>query len=113
MVSGRGSLLPGVLIGFIVILLLGSLPVLGPVIGGFISGLVARGGLRGGCMAGLFAGIFGAIVVSAIRILGGSLLFGIPGFFTMLGDQFIIVIAILYFGLIGALGGALAGALFG
>jgi Na+/proline symporter len=85
MVSRKGSLLPGVLIGFIVILLLGSLPVLGPVIGGLISGQVARDGLRGGCMAGLLAGIFCAIVVSAIRILGVSHLFGVPGFFTMLG----------------------------
>ncbi len=108
----KGSFWPGVLVGFIVMVLLGSLPVLGPVIGGFISGLIARGGVRGGALAGFLAGIFGASVVSVIRVLGGSLLFGIPGFFTALGVSFIIVIATLYFGLIGAVGGALAGALF-
>jgi hypothetical protein len=101
----------GVIIGFIVMVLLGSLPVLGPVIGGFIAGIITRGGVWGGATAGFAAGLFGAIVISVILIIGGSLLFGIPGFLTSLGVSFIIVIATLYYGLLGFVGGAIAGAI--
>jgi hypothetical protein len=90
--TAKRSFWLGVIIGFIVMVLLGSLPVLGPIIGGFI------------------AGLFGAIVISVILILGGSLLFGIPGFISALGVSFIIVIATLYYGLLGFVGGGIAGA---
>jgi len=101
----------GIIVGFIVMVLLGSLPVLGPVIGGFIAGIIARGGVWGGATAGFVAGLFGAIVISVILIIGGSFLFGIPGFLTALGVSFIIVIATLYYGLLGFVGGAIAGAI--
>ena len=107
----KRSFWPGVIVGFIVMVLLGSLPVLGPVIGGFIAGIIARGGVWGGATAGFVAGLFGAIVISVILIVGGSLLFGIPGFLTALGVSFIIVIATLYYGLLGFVGGAIAGAI--
>jgi hypothetical protein len=106
----KRSFWPGVVIGFIAMILLGSLPVLGPVIGGFIAGIIARGGVFGGATAGFVAGLFGAIVISGILLIGGSLLFGIPGFLTALGVSFIIVIATLYYGLLGFVGGAIAGA---
>lgn len=108
--AAKGSFWLGVIIGFIVMVLLGSLPVLGPIIGGFIAGLIARGGSWGGATAGFVAGLFGAIVISVILILGGSLIFGIPGFISALGVSFIIVIATLYYGLLGFVGGAIAGA---
>lgn len=108
--AAKGSFWLGVIIGFIVMVLLGSLPVLGPIIGGFIAGLITRGGSWGGATAGFVAGLFGAIVISVILILGGSLIFGIPGFISALGVSFIIVIATLYYGLLGFVGGAIAGA---
>ena len=108
--AAKRSFWLGVIIGFIVMILLGSLPVLGPVIGGFIAGIIARGGVWGGATAGFVAGLFGAMVISVILVIGGSLLFGIPGFLTALGVSFIIVIATLYYGLLGFVGGAIAGA---
>jgi hypothetical protein len=113
MAGRRGPFWVGVVVGFIVMVLLGSLPVLGPLIGGFISGLIAKGGARGGAMAGFVAGLFGVIVISIILIIGGSLLFGIPGFLTGLGISFIVVLAAFYFGLLGTVGGALAGVIVG
>lgn len=109
--AAKRSFWLGVIVGFIVMVLLGSLPVLGPVIGGFIAGIIARGGVWGGATAGFVAGLFGAIVISVILIIGGSLLFGIPGFLTALGVSFVIVIATLYYGLLGFVGGAIAGAI--
>ncbi len=111
MAGRKGSFWLGVIVGFIVMVLLGSLPVLGPIVGGFIAGLIARGGAWGGATAGFVAGLFGAIVISIIVIIGGSLLFGIPGFLTALGVSFFIVLATLYFGLLGFVGGAIAGAI--
>lgn len=111
MAAKKGSFWPGVIAGFIVMVLLGSLPVLGPLIGGLVAGLIARGGVGGGATAGFVSGIFGAMIVSVILILGGSLFFGIPGFFMALGVSFVIVIATLYFGILGAIGGAVGGAL--
>ena len=64
--AGKRSFWLGVIIGFIVMVLLGSLPVLGPIIGGFIAGLISRGGPWGGATAGFVAGLFGAIVISVI-----------------------------------------------
>ena len=107
--AAKGSFWLGVIIGFMVMVLLGSLPVLGPLIGGFIAGLIARGGSWGGATAGFVAGLFGAIVISVILILGGSLLFGIPGFISALGASFIIVIATFYYSLLGFVGGGIAG----
>ncbi|NYT17433.1 MAG: hypothetical protein GKC06_05445 [Methanomicrobiales archaeon] len=109
--AAKRSFWLGIIVGFIVMVLLGSLPVLGPVIGGFIAGIIAKGGVWGGATAGFIAGLFGAIVISVILIIGGSLLFGIPGFLTALGVSFIIVIATLYYGLLGFVGGAIAGAI--
>jgi hypothetical protein len=111
MAAKKGSFWPGVIVGFMVMVLLGSLPVLGPRIGGLIAGLIARGGFGGGATAGCVSGIFGAMIVSVILVVGGTLCFGIPGFFTALGVSFIIVIATLYFGILGAVGGAFGGAL--
>ncbi len=108
--AAKRSFWLGVIVGFIVMVLLGSLPILGPVIGGFIAGIIAKGGVWGGATAGFVAGLFGAIVISVVLIVGGSLLFGIPGFLTALGVSFIIVIATLYYGLLGFVGGAIAGA---
>ncbi len=107
----KGSFSLGVIVGFIAIVLLGSLPVLGPVIGGFIAGLIARGGAWGGATAGFVAGLFGAIVISVVLIIGGSLIFGIPGFLMALGVSLVIVLATLYFGILGFVGGAIAGAI--
>jgi hypothetical protein len=111
MAGKNGSFWIGVAIGFVVMVLLNSLPVIGPLIGGFIAGIIARGGMWNGAKAGFLAGIFGAVIISVILIIGGSLLLGVPGFITALGVSFIIVLAALYFGIIGLIGGLVAGAL--
>ncbi len=110
---GYGSeafLLVGVIIGFIVMVLLGSLPVLGPIIGGFIAGLIARGGPWGGATAGLTSGLVAAIILSVLKIIGGGLPFGTPEFIPALSIVFYIVAITLYFCLIGFIGGGIAGA---
>jgi len=111
MAGKSGSFWLGVVVGFIVMILLNSLPVAGPVIGGFVAGIIARGGAWGGATAGFVSGLFGAIIISFILIFGGSLLLGIPGFITALGVSLVLVTATLYFAILGFVGGAIGGAL--
>lgn len=111
MAGKSGSFWLGVVVGFIVMTLLNFLLVAGPIIGGFIAGIIAKGGAWGGATAGFVSGLFGAIVISVILVLGGTLLLGFPGFITALGVSFVLVIATLYFAILGFVGGAIGGAL--
>ena len=107
--AAKGSFWLGVIIGFIIMVLLGSLPLLGPIIGGFIAGLIARGGSWGGATAGLTSGLLAAIIISILKIIGGGLPFGTPEFIPAMAITFYFVAVILYFGLIGFMGGGIAG----
>jgi hypothetical protein len=106
----KGSFWIGVFIGFIAMILLGSLPVLGPIIGGFIAGLIARGEIWGGATAGLTSGLIAGIVFLIIDLFRLSLPLGTPSFLTTFGVTIGLVFLVLYFGLLGFAGGAVAGA---
>ncbi len=107
-----GNFWTGVVVGWIVMVILGALlPVLGPIIGGFVAGWIARGGTGGGAKAGAVAGIFGAIVIAVILIVFGTALLGGIGFLAGLGTSIVVIIStFLYFGILGLIGGAIAGA---
>lgn len=111
MAGKSGSFWLGVIVGFIVMLLLNSLPVLGPIIGGFVAGIIGRGGAWNGAVAGFTSGILGAILISVIFIVGGSLFLGIPGFLLGLGTSLIVILAAFYFGVLGFVGGAIGAAI--
>lgn len=108
--SGRkGSFWLGVVVGFIVMILLGSLPVLGPVIGGFIAGLIAQGEVWGGATAGLTAGLGAGIVFSVFELFSWGLPLGTPDFLMSFGLTIGLIFLVLYFGLLGFAGGSVAG----
>ena len=62
-------LLRGVLSGFIVMVFLGWIPVIGPVISGLIAGIVTKKGAFYGMLSGLVSGIIGSVVVIFALIL--------------------------------------------
>ena len=69
---GLGS---GTLVGFIVMIILGWIPIFGPLIAGFAAGLVAGGGAGRGATAGFLAGILGGIIIgTVITFLGVAFL---------------------------------------
>jgi hypothetical protein len=108
--SGRkGSFWLGVIIGFIVMILLGSLPILGPLIGGFIAGLIAGGEAWGKAAAGLTAGLGAGIVFLIFELFRWGLPMGTPDFLMTFGLTLGLVFLVLYFGLLGFAGGAIAG----
>ena len=106
----------GVIIGFIAMVFLSFLPILGPILGGFIAGIICGGGVVRGLVAGFLAGILGAVLL-AILVTTGLGFFGNLADFPLLGTVFggaigiVILIAGLYEGFLGLIGGAIGGAL--
>lgn len=64
------------MVGFIAMIVLSFLPVLGPILAGFAAGVVAGGGAGKGALAGFLSGIIGAIVAAIILSSLGAMLGG-------------------------------------
>ena len=115
--GGGGSLPLGVVVGFVSLLFLNFIPILGPILGGFIAGVIAGGAGRG-LLAGFLAGIGGAVLL-AIAITAGSGFFGglldMPLLGTLLGGAVgaVAIVMGLYNGFLGLIGGAIGGAVRG
>jgi hypothetical protein len=100
----------GVITGWALMLILSPfLPVLGPLVGGFVAGLLAKKGFWNGGKAGFIAGLFGAIVVAVILLIGGTFLLGFLGFLATLGIGVVLILAGLYYAILGLIGGAAGG----
>ncbi len=102
------------LIGFIVMMVLQPLPILGPIIGGIVAGAFLHHGTGSGAVVGFIAGIFGALVLTILLLTIGFLsgIFGqIPILGALVGGGLgIMTIAFsLYEGVLGAIGGAIGG----
>ena len=109
----EGNIWLAIVAGWIVMIILNIwLPVLGPVIGGFVAGWIARGGTWNGAKAGLLAGVLGWIVLSVMILIGASFFLGGVGFLVGLGTGLVLIAAaFLYTGVLGLIGGAIAGAI--
>jgi hypothetical protein len=108
----------GAIVGFIAMMFLDFIPILGPILAGFIAGLIAGHGAGRGLTAGFLAGILGSVIV-AVLIGGGIGFFGnlvhLPVLGSLLGGAIGLVIIILglYNAFLGLIGGAIGGALRG
>jgi hypothetical protein len=108
-VGSTGSLAIGVSAGFVLMIILGWLPIVGPLIAGVVAGLMAEGGLRRGAVTGLLAGTFGGVALALILTSVDPATFAPLGFSVdFLGSFMLAILSV--GGTIGALiGGALAG----
>ncbi|MDE1824844.1 MAG: hypothetical protein KGH61_04150 [Candidatus Micrarchaeota archaeon] len=71
--SKQGSIGLAIVIGFILMTLIGWIPIIGALIAGIITGVIARGAGRG-LAAGLLSGVIGLILLAIlISILGAAL----------------------------------------
>jgi hypothetical protein len=109
-------MIAGVIVGFIAMLFLSFIPILGPILGGLVAGLICGGGAARGLVAGFLAGILGAVIMAILVTTGFSFFGGIAGFplvGAIFGGSigFVIVIAGLYEGFLGLIGGAIGGAI--
>src|ERR1700733_9921454 len=71
--SSQGNMGLGVVVGFILMIFLGWIPVIGALIAGFAAGGIAKGGAKRGLIAGFLSGIVGLILLTIIfTVLGGA-----------------------------------------
>jgi len=114
--GSTGAIVLGAFVGFIAMIFLNFIPVLGPILAGFIAGLIAGHGAGRGLLAGFLAGILGAVIVAVLVTSGlgffGSLL-DMPLVGTLIGGAIgtVIIVMGLYNGFLGLVGGAIGGAL--
>ena len=107
--GSTSSLVISVAAGFVLMIILGWLPVVGPLIAGVVAGLMAEGGLRRGALTGLLAGIFGGVTLALILMNVDPATFAPLGFSVgFLGNLMLAILSV--GGVVGALiGGALGG----
>lgn len=109
---GLGITVLGIGVGFIAMIILGWIPILGPILAGFIAGIIPGGGAVRGLIAGFIAGILSAIFfailispmiafIAHLPIIGGLVTGGIGLSILIWG---------LHDGLLGLIGGAIGGA---
>jgi len=75
--KGALSFWIGVLIGFIAMIVLSFIPILGPILAGLVAGIIAGGGAGRGAGAGFLSGIIGPLVAFGLLGLGGGMLGGL------------------------------------
>ena len=101
----------GIVVGFIAMVFLSYVPILGPVLAGFIAGVIAGGGALRGLATGGLSGIIGALGVCFILGALGTFNGGATGGITASGIGAVLVILLLYSAPLGLVGGAIGGAI--
>jgi len=110
--EGRGSYRLSTLVGFIFMLFISPFfPVAGPIAGGIVAGYLGPPGAVRGALGGLLDGLFVAAVFSVVAVVGGTAFLGPAGPLIGLGIAVLLFALALYFGILGAVGGAIGGAL--
>jgi uncharacterized membrane protein YeaQ/YmgE (transglycosylase-associated protein family) len=105
-----GSIGLGVLAGFLLLTLLGFIPIIGALVAGLVAGLIARGACRG-ALAGFIAGILGSVVLTFLLTAFGGALGGILGglFGGLIGST--VILLTLGSAILCLIGGLIGGAL--
>ncbi len=109
-----GSMGTAIVVGFILMAIIGWVPIFGALIAGVVCGLIARGAKRG-LVAGFVAGVVGLIILSILFALFGAAIGGASGaiFGSLAGFGTATILGIL--GLSGiiliSIGGLIGGAL--
>ena len=110
--AGSGSYWVSALVGLVFMILISPVfPVAGPVVGGIIGGYLGPPGAVRGALGGLLDGLIVAAIFSVIAVVGGTAFLGPGGTLIGLGIAVVLFALALYFGILGALGGAIGGAL--
>jgi predicted nucleic acid-binding Zn ribbon protein len=114
------SFVAGVIVGFIVLVLLSGIFILGPIIAGVFAGVIAGGGAGRGASAGFTTGTMGFFILAMILMVGGSIigmsLDSIVGVFATLFGAFSAIFLMFigfFYGILCMIGGAVGGLLRG
>ena len=110
--------LMAVFVGAIAMALLGYIPVIGYILAGFLAGIIVKdagGGALAGFLSGTIQGVIATVFFTAMDGVWGAV-FGyppgaLPSVILRAASGGIIIIAMLYCGILGLVGGAIGGAL--
>lgn len=107
--GGSGNFIVGVMVGFLLMIALFWLPVIGPLIAGFVAGVIAGGGPGRGGLAGFLSGITGAVLLTIIVTIIGTAFLGPFGVF--IGFVAGVLLFVFFFGgaILALIGGAVGG----
>jgi hypothetical protein len=94
------------LVALITVNLLALAGLISPFIGGLAAGYIAKRDIMNGGKAGIVMGVIGAIAISLDFLLHTGYLRGLTVAFQSMGADVFIIGAIIYFGILGFIGGA-------
>jgi Family of unknown function (DUF5518) len=97
------------LVALVTVNLLGLIPLISPLIGGLVAGYITRKDVMNGGRAGITMGVLGAIVISLDFLIRTGYLQGLANAFRFIGADIFIFGVIIYFGILGFIGGAIGG----
>ncbi len=103
----------GIIVTFLLLLVLGWVPVVGPLIAGAVGGYVAGKGAGGGAVAGFIGGIFGGILLGVIVAVLGTAFLGPLGAFLGLLAGGVVALKLIVPAILAAVGDLIGGALRG
>ncbi|MGB9176079.1 MAG: DUF5518 domain-containing protein [Methanoregula sp.] len=85
------------------------IPIVNPFVGGLAAGLIAGRGALYGARAGLAAGMAGGVIVSLDYLFGTGFFMGVSIPVAALTGILLVIVAIMYFGILAFIGGAVGG----
>ena len=106
---GQGSLGFAVFLGFVTMIVLGWIPIIGSFVAGLVSGLIARGGAGRGATAGFITGILGALIIAVVLMVLGTAFLGGLGFLVGFGLSIVVILLSLVGAIVALIGGAVGG----
>jgi hypothetical protein len=114
MAEESGNMGLGIFVGFILMAVIGWVPIIGALIAGIVAGAIARGATRG-LAAGFIAGIVGLVIIAILLAVAGATIAGPLGamFGSIIGLGTSSLIAVLGFSgiVLVTIGGLVGGAL--
>lgn len=106
----KGSIGVGSVVGFLLLIILGWIPILGAIIAGLVAGLIARGALRG-LAAGFISGIIGAVIIAILFSFIGGLIAGAIGSAIGFGVGGLLILLSVGGAILSGIGGLIGGLL--
>jgi hypothetical protein len=97
------------LIAILTVNIIGMVPFVSPFIGGLVAGYIARKDILTGGKAGVATGVLGAVVISLDFLIRTGYLHGITDAFQSIGPDVFMLGVIIYFAVLGFIGGAIGG----
>jgi hypothetical protein len=97
------------LVAIVTVNLLDLIPLVSPFIGGLVAGYITRKDILTGGKAGILTGVLGAVMISLDFLIHTGFLQRVTVAFQFFGVDIFVLGVIIYFAILGSIGGAIGG----